>query len=317
VLLLLLLLPVLLPTRLLTTRLLLTKLLLTRLLLTRLLLVLLQCCCDNYQCCCSAAATTTSAAASAAAAASPAAAAAALQLLLLAAAVVVCRRSWQCCLPSRTMALPAAGVAPLSSTAWSVGLVAAYLGLYTAYDKGSRALRLGALLDVVLVRKGAEHSLVQGNKVLALSGLTALGMALWPGAERVVSSPRSLLLESSGVLAVHGAYSLYKYYGTGNIPALSAWRSLDVSSSKGKLDVARKVSFVSGMVAKDMLIAMCVGWCAMDGVRGVCLLSLGVLHFYTMEIDYKAVLQVRPFAYLAFAVPLCAGAALLAPRRGA
>jgi hypothetical protein len=205
-------------------------------------------------------------------------------------------------------------VAPVPSAAWSVGLAAAYLSLYSAYDKASRSLRLGTLLDVLLVRKGADHSLVQGNKVLALSGLTALGVALWPGAERVVSSPESLLRESLCVLAVHSAYSLYKYYGTGNIPALSAWRSADFSSSKGKLEVARKVSNVSGVLAQDVLIAMCAGWCATDGVRGACLLSLGVLHFYTMEIDFKAVLQVRPFAYLAFAVPLCAVAALLATK---
>ena len=53
----------------------------------------------------------------------------------------------------------------LNTYAWMFASWVAYLAFYTAYDKHSKSLSSVGLLDVLLARKGIDHTLVQLNKV--------------------------------------------------------------------------------------------------------------------------------------------------------
>ena len=85
----------------------------------------------------------------------------------------------------------------MATTALAVtASVGSYLAFYTGYDKyvslydasslaqsdpacrKSKTLKTENVTDVLLVKKGADHTAVQLNKVLALSGLTQLGESL-------------------------------------------------------------------------------------------------------------------------------------------
>jgi hypothetical protein len=55
-------------------------------------------------------------------------------------------------------------------------------------------------------------------------------------------------------------------------------------------------------------LALSAGYWGFISVSVLCYLGvgLGTAHFFTMEIDYKWVLQVRPYAYLPFVVAIVA-----------
>lgn len=65
----------------------------------------------------------------------------------------------------------------------------------------------------------------------------------------------------------------------------------------------KKLSIILGTFGQ---LALSAGYWGYIGMRFLCWLGvgLGTAHFYTMEIDYKWVLQVRPYAYLPFALAL-------------
>ena len=65
----------------------------------------------------------------------------------------------------------------------------------------------------------------------------------------------------------------------------------------------RQFSNVTGLMAELALYAWAFSY--LD-IFGTCYLSLvlGIAHFYTMEIDFKYVLGVRPYAYLPFPLAL-------------
>ena len=92
-----------------------------------------------------------------------------------------------------------------------------FFGLtYTAYDKTKGRLSLENLKDVVLVRRGVAHTLVELNKILALTGMAVLPMAYF--FDNMLSHIKLALW---GQL-VHAAYSTYKYYGD-KIPYVSGY----------------------------------------------------------------------------------------------
>ncbi|GBG32064.1 Hypothetical Protein FCC1311_082892 [Hondaea fermentalgiana] len=205
-----------------------------------------------------------------------------------------------------------AGKAP--AWAWSVGTVVAYLGLYTAYSKTEKKLKSDGLLDVVAVRKSADHSAVEMNKVLALAGLTTLGVSLSPYAIDVVDTPYDLTVASTVMLSVHSMYSVYKYYGSPNIPEASSFLNIvedaKSESSSGQVAFKRKVSVLTGMAAAGILDAWLLGFMPMSYGSAISALTLGTLHFYFMEVTYNGSLAVRPFGFLAFAVPIVSGIGL-------
>jgi hypothetical protein len=92
------------------------------------------------------------------------------------------------------------------------GLTAAsYLFLYTAYDKQTKQLSRDLLVTVLTNRKG--NLLVELNKLISLVGITLLCIAaLLPASAHELSM--QLLYQAIGLLWIHSAYSLWKYYGT-------------------------------------------------------------------------------------------------------
>lgn len=205
-----------------------------------------------------------------------------------------------------------AGKAP--AWAWSVGTVVAYLGLYTAYNKNEKKLKLDDVVDVLAVRKGADHSAVQWNKVISLAGLTTLGISLSPVAMDFVENPYELMYISAGMLSVHSMYSVYKYYGTPNIPEVKSFASIldDAKSDLPKDQVAlkRKISVLCGMASSLIVNAWLFEYYPMTTPSIISALGLSTMHFYLMEVDFKGALAVRPFGYLAFLVPLLSAAGL-------
>ena len=169
--------------------------------------------------------------------------------------------------------------------------LASYLLLYTMYSKTSKTLEPSMLLDVLLARKGVDHTLVELNKAISLAGLTNVIIAL-----AVSASLRSaLLFYSLALLWTHSAYSTYKYYGAQHIPRLETWpntlKELRSDEAKERLMGIKKVSLVFGSLGQ-ILIGL-TSWPA----AGV---AASIAHFYSMELDFKLRLGVRPYAYLPF-----------------
>jgi len=77
--------------------------------------------------------------------------------------------------------------------------------------------------------------------------------------------------------------------------------------AKEKLVGIKKLSIILGSLCQLLLSAGYLQWISM---AALCYgsLSLGIAHFYSMEIDFRWKLQVRPYAFLPF--PLAAGAML-------
>ena len=66
------------------------------------------------------------------------------------------------------------------------------------------------------------------------------------------------------------------------------------------MSLYKQISIATGAIAMSSIYAYLF---EMSGIQALCLMSMvfGIIHFYTMEIDYKFILQVRPYAYLPFA----------------
>ena len=104
----------------------------------------------------------------------------------------------------------------------SAAVTVAYLLLYTMYSKKEKTLVLANLVEVLTFSKSVDHSLVELNKAISLSGLTTLCMPFWPGMSSQLRW--DLLFVSMSMLWAHSCYSMFKYYGEkGNIPALETW----------------------------------------------------------------------------------------------
>ena len=184
-------------------------------------------------------------------------------------------------------------------------VVAAYLLLYTAYDKASRTLSVPLLLDTLLVRRNLTHTLLELNKAISLAGLTVLALAYLPSFE-AQSGP--LKLQALALLMAHSSISFNKLYGSKLWPSIS---KLPKVFSKGESMTALKfLSLTLGSSAQTSLILGLLGYVT-PKTAALAAVSLGTAHFYTMEIDYKGKLQVRPFAYLALLVPAAAIASIL------
>ena len=117
-----------------------------------------------------------------------------------------------------------------------------------------------------------------------------------------------LLVSALAQIQVHSIYSIYKYYGTLNIPPLESLPVLkQIATGMGtkvvfqdsELSRWRQVSNVAGVVA-EMIVYAWVFTYADFVTTDLVSVALGLLHFYAMEIDYKYVLQVRPYAMLPF-----------------
>jgi hypothetical protein len=169
----------------------------------------------------------------------------------------------------------------------SGGIAASYFAFYTAYDKKSKKLVWKNLSDLVTGNRGLDWSLVEANKALSLSGLTTMLLAYLP---EFAEQRRDLLRISMVTLWGHGIYSFYKFY------------QFDIRKVLSDKSIKR-LSVLLGAGAQLALAAGNFNQLTI-GAMAASTTVLGIAHFYTMELDYKNVLQVRPFAYLPF--PLAA-----------
>ena len=146
------------------------------------------------------------------------------------------------------------------------------------------------------------------NKVLALSGLVLLALGFCPGVGEALRT--SLVIQAQVMLVIHSSYSILKYYGGNNIPALKTWlqlpRDLTSTSAKARAAGVKKVSVIAGSVAQGALGLALIGLLSVMGTLCWLGVGLGTVHFYLMEIDFKWRLGVRPFAYIVFPLVLLA-----------
>lgn len=174
-----------------------------------------------------------------------------------------------------------------SALSVSLGTTAAYFLLYSAYSKANQKIEPSLLLDIFLFRRGVNWSLVEINKAISLSGITTLLFTLIPDiADKYLASKRDLFFISMNLLWVHSAYSFWKFYDANPLKVLEdKW--------------VKRLSVWLGGAGQ---IVLALGYLDRLSAANVALLGtvLSIGHFYTMELDFKYKLQVRPFAYLPF-----------------
>ena len=152
------------------------------------------------------------------------------------------------------------------------------------------------------------------NKIVALAGAIPFIPTL-PGALGIGSHDQKmeLLHVSTSALWGHSVYSAFKFYDSKHIPSASKWRValLDLFSTKSKarVEALRVYSLLAGVSGQVLITSVFYGYAAL----GVSIMTIacagvffGLVHFYSMEVDFKGVLQVRPFAYLAVVLPIVA-----------
>jgi hypothetical protein len=181
---------------------------------------------------------------------------------------------------------------------WAVLVFAFYLICYTAYNKSQKNIDINLLLDVLLLRRSGDFTLVELNKVFGLTGLTLLGL--------------SYLLHKDGDDAVyflwaHWGLSIFKFYGSSKLPSIDGWMSLpsDLMKGRNKNESWKKLSVIFGAIAQLLLLLSYMK--RVNQFYGVFMaMVFGLLHFFTMETDTNLKLTIRPAAYVAFIVPLFA-----------
>jgi hypothetical protein len=173
-----------------------------------------------------------------------------------------------------------------------------YLATYTAWDKTEKRLQMSNVLDVVFFRKSTTHTLNELNKILSLTGLTIIPFCYF------MENTSEHLYLSLWSQIVHAVYSSWKYYGD-KVPYISQLftsiiqdlnqKGKAVSSKKIVLQGIKKVSIVAGVLSLLFLARHFImdNTDSMHAVLGILVLLFGLIHFYTMEIDYKFVLNVR------------------------
>ena len=163
-----------------------------------------------------------------------------------------------------------------------------YLAFYTAYDKAESRFIPSLLLDLVLVRKGWDWTLKELNKAISLSGMTVMLMSFLPDTQH----PRDLLWISMNMLWGHSVYSFYKFY----------------QCDLRKVLADKWIKTLSVCLGAAGQLALAAGYWGQIDTNALVLstTTLSIAHFWTMEVDYKYKLQVRPYAYLPF--PLAAWA---------
>ena len=139
------------------------------------------------------------------------------------------------------------------------------------------------LMDLFTFRRGLDWTLVEMNKAISLAGLTGFILAFVPAFK---ADSREMIFVSMNLLWIHGAYSVYKFYSFSlkRFQAEKPIKQLSVA-----LAVAGQLVLSGGYFGFLSYPTLLYGG-----------IVLGMAHFWTMEVDYKYVLQVRPFAYLPF-----------------
>lgn len=158
-----------------------------------------------------------------------------------------------------------------------------YFAFYTAYDKGQKKLVLKNLTDMVTLKRGLDWTLVELNKAVSLSGLTTMTLAFLP---QFKSQSKDLLFISMSSLWLHSIYSSTKFYQNSLTKFFKEGTVRKISITLGSLGQLALAAGYWGHISPDVFISTAIGF--------------GIAHFWSYEVDYKYVLQVRPYAYLPF-----------------
>ena len=188
----------------------------------------------------------------------------------------------------------------ITNSAINVTLVSygLFLALYTQFDKQTKTIKPQMLIDIITMKNGYRNFLVENNKVLALNGLTILGLAFLNFFSHI---QHDLIMYGLLQIILHSGFSAYDFYGTPKMPSLEMWKSFKGGQAKH----VKKFSIVAGVVAYQSLIAYYFKY--LDAYNtGVLTMFFGVVHFYLMEIDFRWVLGVRPYGFLPFFTSLAA-----------
>lgn len=171
----------------------------------------------------------------------------------------------------------------LSPITISSGITLSYIAFYTAFDKQKKKLVIDNIIDLIQCRRGYHWTLVELNKAISLSGLTTMLVSFLPSYKK---QSKELLFISMNMLWVHSIYSLYEFYG---------YKLSNIMKKKNM----EKLSIVLGSAGQ---IALCAGYWGYISNSQLILsaVTLGISHFWTMEVDFKYQLKVRPYAYLPF-----------------
>ena len=165
---------------------------------------------------------------------------------------------------------------------------------YTMYDKTKKRLVVGNLVRLFTLQEGLDKLVVEMNKAISLSGLTVLALTFFPRYKNI----RKMLLFSAMIqLWLHAGYSVFRYYGSKKIPVVSAFFKMRAGDS------IKKLSVIFGIIAQ---VVLSLGYLSYIPYSRLAFFGLAFsnLHFYTMEIDHKYILRVRPYAYIVFPLSL-------------
>jgi len=200
----------------------------------------------------------------------------------------------------------------------TLGVNASFLAFYTGYSKAEKAYKPSLVWTVLTLKKGLNHTLVELNKQISLSGLGTLAIAFLPPCEPF---RKDLVRNAMGMLSVHSVYSTWKYYGSKNIPSLSEWWATstigDLTDKKTIVRGVKRASLILGVLSQGLLWGDFFKVSPDTKSTLLCgsAIVTGTTHFYLMELDFKWILQVRPFTFGIF--PVCAAGALFAFRDAA
>lgn len=163
---------------------------------------------------------------------------------------------------------------------------------YTAWSKAERRLSYaGNCGDVLLARRGLAHTLVELNKILALTGMAMLPCAYF------FENARAHVEWALWSQGVHALYSTWKYYGS-KIPHVSGYPGmiselLDAKRAKRRLVGVKRISVIAGVASIALLAAQILVPGYTRATMSAVVLATALVHFIAMEVDFKLVLQVR------------------------
>jgi hypothetical protein len=132
-----------------------------------------------------------------------------------------------------------------------------------------------------------DWTLVEINKAISLSAITTMLLSFLPDFQQ---QSEGLLCTSMVMLWTHSIYSMYKFYGFQLSKVLNDKTIKKISIALG---VGGQLAISAGFMKKISSEAL---------VLSATLLGVG--HFWTMEVDYKYKLQVRPYAYFPFVLAI-------------
>ena len=140
-----------------------------------------------------------------------------------------------------------------------------------------------------------------------MAALSIVSIAFLPGLSSQLRY--DLLVQGCLHVLLHTSYSTYRYYGTPNIPYITkfhkfVWQIFGEPRKRAK--AIKKISVILGFIGEIAVIATLFDYIVVFKTACLLIVGMSVAHFYSMEVDIKLVLQVRPWALLCFPLAFAA-----------